>query len=191
MEKRTILLAGIPSAGALVVANLLFFWLAPDVDCKLIVYIFCLGTILIHGITSAVLWHFFGARKAIPMVVSGSSFALGILVAGCMMLALKAPFRMALYCLIVLFVLYLICAGYLSCLAADEIGERVENTIIDPPSVRRLFHDWMQSVKATFGRRRPGESVAERHVRNNKEVYPESISDSTSINLNPPPLPNR
>lgn len=188
MEKRTLLLAGIPIAGLLVVANLLFFWLAPDVDCKLLVYGFSLGVILIQGVTSGVLWHCFGAQKATPMVVSGTSFALGILVAGGIMLALDAPFQMALYFLIVFSVLYLICAGYLSCIAADELWERVENALIDPPSVRHPLRDWLQSFRATFSRRRPGESDAERHVRNNREVSSD-IPPMPPPKPNPPPLP--
>lgn len=191
MEKRTLLLAGIPIAGLLVVANLLFFWLAPDVDCKILVYGFGLGIILIQGIVSGVLWHCFGAQKATPMVVSGTSFALGILVAGGIMLALEAPFQTALYFLIVFSVLYLICAGYLSCIAADELWERVENAIIDPPSVRHPLHDWLQSFRATFSRRHQGETDAERHVRNNREIRPDSDSHSSDVPAGPPPLPNR
>ena len=191
MEKRTLLLAGIPIAGLLVVANLLFFWLAPDVDCKLLVYGFSLSVILIQGVTSGVLWHCFGAQKATPMVVSGTSFALGILVAGGIMLALEAPFQTALYFLIVFSVLYLICAGYLSCIAADELWERVENAVIDPPSVRHPIRDWLQSMRSTFSRRRPGESDAERHVRNNREVHPEPAPEPVRILSGPPPLPGR
>ena len=107
MEKRTLLLTGIPIAGLLVVANILFFWLAPDVGCKLLVYGFSLGVILIQGVASGILWHCFGTQKATPMIVSGTSFALGILVAGGIMLALEAPFQTALYFLIVFSVLYL------------------------------------------------------------------------------------
>lgn len=191
MEKRTLLLAGIPIAGLLVVANLLFFWLAPDVDCKILVYGFGLGIILIQGIVSGVLWHCFGAQKATPMVVSGTAFALGILVAGGIMLALEAPFQMTLYFLIVFSVLYLICAGYLSCIAADELWERVENAVIDPPSVRHPIHDGLQSFRATFSRRRPGESDAERHVRNNREVRPAHVSEPIPALPDPPPLPPR
>ena len=191
MEKRTLLLAGIPIAGALVVANLLFFWLAPDVDCKMLVYGFGLGIVLIQGVASGILWHCFGAQKATPMVVSGTSFALGILVAGGIMLALAAPFQTALYFLIVFFVLYLICAGYLSCIAADELWERVENAVIEPPSVRHPLRDWLQSFRATFSRRRPGESDAERHVRNNREVHPEPVPEPVHIQSSPPPLPGR
>lgn len=191
MEKRTILLAGIPIAGALVVANLLFFWLAPDVDCKILVYGFGLGIILIQGVVSGVLWHCFGAQKATPMVVSGTSFALGILVAGGIMLALEAPFQMALYFLIIFSILYLICAGYLSCIAADELWERVENAVIDPPSIRHPLRDWLQSFRATFSRRHQGETDAERHVRNNREIHPDPASHSSDVPADPPPLPNR
>lgn len=191
MEKRTLLLAGIPIAGLLVVANLLFFWLAPDVGCKLLVYGFSMGVILIQGVTSGVLWHCFGAQKATPMVVSGTSFALGILVAGGIMLALEAPFQTALYFLIIFSVLYLICAGYLSCIAADELWERVENAVIDPPSAHHPIRDWLRAMRTTFSRRRPGESDAERHVRNNREVNPEPVPDPVPVQSGPPPLPGR
>lgn len=191
MEKRTLLLAGIPIAGALVVANLLFFWLAPDVDCKMLVYGFSLGVILIQGVASGVLWHCFGTQKTTPMIVSGTSFALGILVAGGIMLALEAPFQTALYFLIVFSVLYLICAGYLSCLAADELWERVENAVIDPPSVRHPIRDWLQSMRSTFSRRRPGESDAERHVRINRDVHSIPTPQPVHTQSAPPPLPGR
>lgn len=191
MEKRTLLLAGIPIAGALVVVNLLFFWLAPDVDCKMLVYCFSLGAILIQGIASGVLWHFFGAQKATPMVVSGTSFALGILVAGGIMLALEAPFQMALYFLIVFSVLYLICAGYLSCLAADELWNRVENAVIELPSIRHPIRDWLRAMRTAFSRRRPGESDAERHVRNNRVIPPTAVFEPNPDLPDPPPLPPR
>lgn len=191
MEKRTLLLAGIPIVGLLVVVNLLFFWLAPDVDCKMLVYGFGLGVILIQGVVSGVLWHCFGTQKATPMLVSGTAFALGVLVAGGIMLALDAPFQMTMYFLIVFAVLYLICAGYLTCIAADELWERVENAVIDPPSIRHPLRNWFQSFRAAFSRRRPGESDAERHVRNNREAHPEPEPEPIRIQSSPPPLPGR
>lgn len=102
------------------------------------------------------------------------------------MLALEAPFQTALYFLIVFSVLYLICAGYLSCIAADELWERVENAVIDPPSVRHPIRDWLQSMRSTFSRRRPGESDAERHVRNNREIPPTPLFESNSVLADPP-----
>lgn len=191
MKKRTLLLVGIPIAGLLVVANLMFFWLAPDVDCKMLVYGFGLGAILIQGVASGVLWHCFGAQKAIPMIVSGTSFALGILVAGGIMLALDAPFQIALYFLIVFSVLYLICAGYLSCIAADELWERDENAVIDSPSISHSLRDWLNSFCATFSRRHRGETDAERHVRNHRDVRPAHVSEPNPVLRDPPPLPPR
>lgn len=78
--------------------------------------------------------------------------------------------------------------GDTSCLAADELWERVENAVIDPPSVRHPIRDWLQSMRSTFSRRRPGESDAERHVRNNREVSSD-IPSTPPPKPNPPPLP--
>lgn len=191
MKKKTLLLIGIPIVGALVVANLLYFWLAPDVACKMLVYCFCFGTILLQGIASAVLWHFCSPQKAAPMIVSGSAFGLGILAAGGTMLTLDAPFRTALYFLIIFSVLYLICAGYLSCVAADELWNQVENAVITLPSLRHSIRDWFSSMRTVFSRRWPGETDAERHVRNNREVRSASVTESIPILPDPPPLPPR
>ncbi|MBR3974218.1 MAG: hypothetical protein IKJ99_09765 [Oscillospiraceae bacterium] len=184
MEKRTLLLVGIPLAGALAVVSLLFFWLAPDVECRMLVYGFGMGVITVQGIGDWVLWHFFGGQKAAPMMVSGTAFALGILTAGGVMLALNAPFRTALYYLIVFSVLYLISVGFLSCLAADELWESVENAMLEVPSIRSSMADWLRDFRSVFSRRRPGETEAERYERS---LRPESDSDRPS----PPPLPGR
>lgn len=191
MEKKTLLLISIPIAGALVVANLLYFWLAPDVACKMLVYGFCFGVILLQGVGSSILWHFFGSQKATPMVVSGSAFGIGVLAAGGIILALDAPFRTALYFLIIFAVLYLICAGYLSCIAADELWNRVENAVITLPSPRRSIREWFSEFRATFNRRRRGETDAEHHVRNRREVRPAPNPTSTQTPSQPPPLPSR
>lgn len=191
MEKRSILLAGIPIIGTLAVANLMFFWLAPDVDCKMLVYCFCFGAIIIQGTTSAVLGYKFGMQKSMPVLVSGTAFALGILVAGGVMLALSAPFQMALYFMIVFAVLYLICVGFLACIAADELWDRVENAVIDSPSISHPLRDWINTLRATFSRHREGETDAERHVRNNREIHPDPASQSSGGAVEPPPLPNR
>ena len=187
MEKKTLLLIGIPVIGALAVANLLYFWLAPEVACKMLVYGFCFGVILLQGIASVVLWHFFGSQKATPMVVSGTAFGLGILAAGGIMLTLDAPFRTALYFLIIFSVLYLICAGYLSCIAADELWNRPENATITPHSLRRSIREWWRT---TFSRRRPCETTAERYVRNRRDVRP-APNPATTHSPSPPPLPPR
>lgn len=191
MEKKTLLLIGIPVVGALVVANLLYFWLAPDVACKMLVYGFSFGVILLQGVASVVLWHFFGPQKATPMVISGSSFGLGILAAGGIMLTLDAPFRIALYFLIIFAVLYLICAGYLSCVAADELWNQVENAVIALPSPRHSIREWFADLQATFSRHRRGETDAEHYVRNRREVRPSPNPTPTQIPSGPPPLPSR
>ena len=191
MEKKTLLLIGIPVIGALVVANMLYFWLAPDVVCKMLVYGFCFGVILLQGVASVVLWHFFGPQKATPMVVSGSAFGLGIIAAGGIMLTLDAPFRTSLYFLIIFSVLYLICAGYLSCVAADELWDRVENSVITLPSPRHSIREWFSELRATFSRRRRGKTDAEHYVRNRREVRPASNPVTTQTPSGPPPLPPR
>ena len=190
MEKRTILLAGIPASGILAVANLLFFWLAPDVSCKILVYGFCSGVILIQGITTAVLWYYVGLPKALPVAVSGTSFALGIVISGGLMLALNAPFRMALYFLIVFSVLYLICVGFLSCIAADALWDSPENAITGESSGWNPVGEWLRTMRAAFSRHRPGESTAERHVRNNREVPSQPAVFPAHV-PSPPPLPSR
>lgn len=191
MEKRMLLLVGIPVVGVLVVATLIYFWLAPDVASKIIVYLFCLGILLVQGSVSSTLWHYLGAEKATPTVVSGSAFALGVFAAGCVILVLDAPFRIALYFLAIFSVLYVICVGYLSCMAADELWSRAESTIVEMPSIRNAFHEWLQSMKVAFQRRRPGETDAERHVRNNREIHASTAVPRTQARSGPPPLPGR
>lgn len=191
MERKTLLRIGIPVVGALAVANLLYFWLAPDVACKMLVYYFCFGVILLHGITSVVLWRFFGPQKATPMVVSGSAFGLGIFAAGGIMLTLDAPFRTALYFLIIFSVLYLICAGYLSCIAADALWTQDENAVAAPPTPRRSLRDWFSSLHTVFRRRRPQASDTEHHVRNGREVNPAHVPSPPQTPAGPPPLPER
>ena len=187
MEKKTLLLIGIPVAGALVVANLLYFWLAPDVACKMLVYCFCLGVILLQGVASIVLWHFFGPKKATSMAVSGSAFGLGIIAAGGIMLTLDAPFRTSLYFLIIFSVLYLICAGYLSCVAADGLWDRVENSVITLPSPRHSIREWFSSIRSIFSRSQPEETDAEHHVQNRRDERPSPNPTPSG----PPPLPGR
>lgn len=192
MEKRTIILISIPLAGAGVVASLLYLWLAPSVSSKLFVYIFCAGILLIEGCLSGVLWYFFGLRKAAPVMVSGTAFVLGIMVASSVLLLLNAPVRMALYYLFVLTILYLICVGYLSCVAAEELWERVEHTTIEMPVIRHPIRNWIRKTRAVFGRRRPGESAAERYVRINRELDEEEEPEEPEApHAGPPPLPGQ
>lgn len=191
MEKKTLLLATIPIVGVFVVATLLYLWLAPDVASKMIVYMFCFGTLIIQGTASCVLWHYVGSSHAMPVVVSGSAFTLSILVAGCMILAVDVPFGMALYFLVIFSVLYLVCVGYLACVATDDLWNQAENTIVELPSVRHSLHDWLQSLKATFSRRRPGETDAERHVRNSNMTHPGPFTPHPPVSHGPPPLPGR
>ena len=190
MKKKTLLLIGIPAVGALVVANLLYFWLAPDVACKMLVYGFCFGVILLQSMALAVLWHFCGPQKVTPILVSGTAFGLGILAAGGIMLTLDAPFRTALYFLIIFSVLYLICVGYLSCIAADELWNRAENAVITLPSPRHSIRERFSELRTTFSRRRRGETEAEHHVRNRREVRP-APNPATTHSPSPPPLPPR
>lgn len=191
MEKRTLFLISIPAFGTFVVANLLYFWLAPDVVCKMLVYYFCFGVILLQSVASVVLWHFFGLQKATPMVVSGSAFAFGILTGGGVMLGLNAPFKTALYFLIVFSVLYLICAGYLSCIAADELWRQVENAVITPPSPRHSIRDWFSSMCAIFNRRQKGETIAEHYVRNARNMRSGDRQIPPNNQAAPPPLPGQ
>lgn len=191
MEKKTLLLATIPIVGVLVVATLLYLWLAPNVASKMIVYMFCFGTLIVQGTVSGVLWHFIGSSHAMPVVVSGSAFTLSTLVAGCMILVLDVPFRMALYFLAIFSMLYFVCVGYLTCVAADDLWNRAANTIVELPSIRRSLRDWLQALKGTFSRRQPGETDAERHVRNSNMSHPGPFTPHPPVSHGPPPLPGR
>lgn len=191
MEKKTLLLASIPIVGVFVVATLLYLWLAPDVASKMIVYMFCFGTLIVQGTVSGVLWHFTGPSHAMPVVVSGSAFTLSTLMAGCMILILDAPSRMALYFLAIFSMLYFVCIGYLTCVAADDLWNRAENTIVELPSVRRSLRDWLQALKGTFSRRQPGETDAERHVRNSNTNRSGLFDPQPTVSPGPPPLPGR
>lgn len=189
MEKKTIILVGIPLAGVAVVTSLLYVWLAPSVSCKLLVYIFCASTLLIEGCLSSSLWYFFGLQKAAPVMVSGTAFALGVLVAGSVLLLLDAPIRMALFYLIILTILYLICVGYLSCVAAEALWERAERTTLEMPVIHHPLRTWLREVRVAFSRRRPGESAAQRYVRTNQELRSEA--ESENMHAGPPPLPGQ
>lgn len=61
---------------------------------------------------------FLGLQKASPALIPGTAFVLSILAAGIAYLLLDANLRIALYFMIVL---YLISVGYLSCFAAEEL----------------------------------------------------------------------
>lgn len=179
MDKKKLLLAGIPITGVAAVANLLYFWLAPNVGCKLLVYGFCFGTLLIQFILSVALRHYSDVQKALPMVVSGSAFSLGVLVAGGMLLAFNAPVRTAFYFLLIFFVLYLICAGYLSCMVVHGLWQNTTENRSSPSLWERL-----KRVLREFNRHQPGETDAERRVRNSQQS-----STYTPPQSPPPPLP--
>lgn len=185
MDKKKLLLFGIPVAGLLIVANLLYFWLAPNVGCKFLVYGFCFGCILFQCTLSIVLHHYLGIPKTLPVIISGSAFSLGTLVAGGMLLALNAPSRTALYFLLIFSILYLICVGYLSCAAAHELLSNA------PANQTRL--SVRERVKAFFRElspRRSGETAAQKHVRN-KQRPNRSEPASDQLQSSPPPLPER
>ena len=163
MEKNDRLLIGIPAAGAMIVANLLYFWLVPDGTCKMLVCGFCVGVMLLQGGASIALWRLFGAQKALPVVVSGSAFAIGIFTAGGILLTIDVSVRTALYFLVIFCVLYLVCIGYLSCVAAEEVWSRTRNG-----GIVQLMRKGSLRNRISLWRKYPDETDAERAVRNAK-----------------------
>lgn len=188
MEKKTILFAGILTVEGLLAATLFYWWLAPDVASKTIVYLFLGGTLIVQGVGTGVLWHYVGTSKAMPVIVCGSVFVLGILVAGCLVLVLDAPARIALYFLGIFCVLYAICVGYLSYGAAETLWNVGEDSIVELPSIRHSLRDWMKAMKAAFTRRQPGETEAQRQVRSHHDVHSDTHPHTPA---GPPPLPRR
>lgn len=96
----------IPLLGIAAIPQILFFWLAPEVQCYITVYVF--GTVITAAqlIVSFVMWMKFGTRKSAAVTAVGSGITLAMLLAGGILLATGATVRTAIYCLAVISVIY-------------------------------------------------------------------------------------
>ncbi len=187
MTRRKLLFGGIPALGLLAVINLLYFWIAPNVPCKMVVYAFGVAVILVQTVTTTLLWHFCGSEKATASLVSGSSFGLGIIAACGVLLSLNAPVKTAVFFLTVFTVLYLVCLGYLVCMATESFWNRPENATAISHRARPTVREWIHTAVRSFSRRRPGETDAERHIRITRNA-PEPPQPASAL---PPPLPGQ
>lgn len=109
MNENRRLLYLIPLVGILAIPQILFFWLAPKVDCYFAVYIF--GTLLtmIHAALSFYMLNTYGVRRAAATVTVGAVIATALLIVGAILLGGAATVRTACFSLAVVTVIYVIC----------------------------------------------------------------------------------
>lgn len=183
MDRRKLLMMGLPFAGMLLAMSLLYFWVVPETECRLIVYGFGMGTVLLQCGVTVALWHFTEPRVAIGAGVVGTTFMLAILVAGGVLLALDAPVRMGIYFLTIDEILYIICVGCLSCAALGQRWNQTDNRA-ERWTLHGAIRNWWREAWMSL-RRHSGETDAEHYVRKNRELSAEQAQTS------PPPLPER
>lgn len=97
--------------GVAAIAQLLFFWLDPHVQCSMTVYIFTTCLTVVNTVLCFVLWIRRRAGRIPAAVIAGSGMWLAMLIAGGILLGIDAAVRTAVFCLSILAVLYLVCVA--------------------------------------------------------------------------------
>ena len=97
--------------GVAAIAQLLFFWLDPHVQCSMTVYLFTTCLTAVNTVLCFVLWIRRSTGRIPAAVIAGSGMWLAMLIAGGILLGIDAAVRTAVFCLSILAVLYLVCVA--------------------------------------------------------------------------------
>lgn len=117
----------LPALGAVLIPQLLFFWIAPEERCRFAVYPF--ATVLTIGNAALCLWSLnrFGLRRSAGLVVLGHALTFATLVASALLLTFDATLRTTGFVLAISAVLYLVC------MIPMTIAAESDNVVSDPP----------------------------------------------------------
>ncbi len=177
-----------------VALQLTFFWLAPDVKCKWIVY--CIGTImtLSHLFLVFYLGSRFGTRRSAATVVAGTVIQAILLIASAALLIADATPRNAIFMLVIISVFYIAIVTSLALFieGATEPNDTGldlnlnENLNDDTPSYRNSGTETRcnENNDRNNGTRRVGDVI-------HPDYRPHPITEVGRRNYNPPPLPRR
>lgn len=176
----------IPLLGIAAIPQILFFWLAPEVQCYITVYVF--GTIitLAQLIITFAAWMRFGVRRTAAITVVGCCISLAMWIAGGILLGFSASIRTALYCLSIIAVVYVAAVTPLILSVLDAPEENRQTPQMDARS-GNTFHPEMpgQNLQGYVTCQR-GPEIPERHT-----VSDYGENSPASRQQTPPPLPER
>lgn len=116
----------IPGVGIFALLQILFFWLAPDIASRNILYILLTGISLLHCGLSIVMASKFPWRRCIPFILCGSLILAGVGAAVICGFWFEVSVRTASYLGISCFLVYLIIAIPV---LLDRIGREPEDTL--------------------------------------------------------------
>lgn len=97
--------------GVAAIAQLLFFWLNPHVQCSMTVYIFTTCLTLVNTALCFILWIKSTPNRIPAAMLVGSGIWLVMLLVGGILLGIDAKVRTAVFCLTIIAVLYLVCVA--------------------------------------------------------------------------------
>ena len=169
MNKKIIML--IPVFGLFIIPQLLYFWLAPDVACNIVIY--CFGTVLTisHLILSYTLAIKREIRVIAGVVTVGTIVWIIDLIAGAILLGVNASVRTSVFSLLIILVAYTICVVTLLCTTEDESisdkdrgSENQNNHISNRPLRENEYIDrTVRPISAQLPDNRNTNSVSERN----------------------------
>ena len=122
-----------------VVIQLGFFWLAPDNECRWLVYLFLTVMTVVHLAIAFVMINVYGARRSAAAIVAGSFVQLVIIGVSILLLLVNAPIRSTIYPELILAVSYvaIVTIFWIAIERKDDTVESVARPTVGCTTARR------------------------------------------------------